>query len=326
MNREQIIAFRDHGQCEGNRDDFIRALCNAALLGASGFEAGKRAAKDEATMARHGMGCYIAMPPQWRDGYACASMDIAQRIDALQPGVEAEQNAAVADLAMMMRRMAYKMRHHGDASLKPLADSAEKLMRKYGVEGSPFRGIQLHEGEGNGVMPELQTKPAEAAPVEGLADEIEQYLYQRPEIAANKPIIHSLLTRAAAALRTRAEPVAQEKTCAWLAPIGDPLTARKAKDIIAREGYYVTGVVMTNSDSSKCIVDLSAVRWFPKLMDFFTMMHPDDAPPLPSAQVVVPREQLRKWHRVTAQVAGHDSWGREIQDEMWSMLAAAEAK
>ena len=38
--------------------------------------------------------------------------------------------------------------------------------------------------------------------------------------------------------------------------------------------------------------------------------------------VMVPRERLQIWHRVVAQVAGHDEWGREIQGEMWAMLSA----
>jgi len=43
----------------------------------------------------------------------------------------------------------------------------------------------------------------------------------------------------------------------------------------------------------------------------------------PSGMVLVPREQLQKWHAVTAQLCGTDEWGREMQDQMWALLSAA---
>ncbi len=43
----------------------------------------------------------------------------------------------------------------------------------------------------------------------------------------------------------------------------------------------------------------------------------------PSDMVAVPREQLQKWHAVTAQLCGADEWGREMQDQMWAMISAA---
>jgi hypothetical protein len=55
------------------------------------------------------------------------------------------------------------------------------------------------------------------------------------------------------------------------------LTHHKAQDIIKRDGYVVTGFVLTKNkegrEYSKCIVDMSAVRWFDDGMVFFRMMH-----------------------------------------------------
>lgn len=54
------------------------------------------------------------------------------------------------------------------------------------------------------------------------------------------------------------------------------LTHRKAQHIIERDGYAITGFVLTRGGPdkhSKCIVDMSAVRWFDDGMTFFRMMH-----------------------------------------------------
>lgn len=34
----------------------------------------------------------------------------------------------------------------------------------------------------------------------------------------------------------------------------------------------------------------------------------------------VPLEKLQVWHRVIAQVAGQDEWGREVQDEIYAAI------
>lgn len=52
------------------------------------------------------------------------------------------------------------------------------------------------------------------------------------------------------------------------------LTHQKTTDIIAREGYHVTGFVLTKGSGEKCIIDMSAVRWMDE-NEFFSMMHPD---------------------------------------------------
>jgi hypothetical protein len=55
------------------------------------------------------------------------------------------------------------------------------------------------------------------------------------------------------------------------------LTHHKAQHIIERDGYVLTGFVLTKNkegrEYSKCIVDMSAVRWFDDGMTFFRMMH-----------------------------------------------------
>ena len=56
------------------------------------------------------------------------------------------------------------------------------------------------------------------------------------------------------------------------------LTHNKTAHIIARDGFAMTGFVLTHEDGRKCIVDMSAVRWFHDTdgRKFFAMMHPDE--------------------------------------------------
>lgn len=56
------------------------------------------------------------------------------------------------------------------------------------------------------------------------------------------------------------------------------LTHNKTQHIIDRDGFAVTGFVLTHTDGRKCIVDMSAVRWFHDNdgLAFFMMMHPDN--------------------------------------------------
>lgn len=53
------------------------------------------------------------------------------------------------------------------------------------------------------------------------------------------------------------------------------LTHNKAKHIIESRGYSVTGFLLTNASGGKCIVDMSAVRWFDDKLVFQRMMHSD---------------------------------------------------
>lgn len=57
------------------------------------------------------------------------------------------------------------------------------------------------------------------------------------------------------------------------------LTHRKAQGIIKDNGYALTGFVLTDTDGRKCIVDMSAVRWFDDKHQFFRLMHTDALPP-----------------------------------------------
>lgn len=71
------------------------------------------------------------------------------------------------------------------------------------------------------------------------------------------------------------------------------LTHNKAKHVIKQNGYAVTGFVLTHEDGRKCLVDMSAVRWFHDKdgRAFFEMMHPDAkraAPVAPAGWVLVP--------------------------------------
>lgn len=54
-----------------------------------------------------------------------------------------------------------------------------------------------------------------------------------------------------------------------------PLTFEKIRHIIHRDGFFITGFVLTRENGEKCIVDMSAVRWLSK-DEFFNLMHPDN--------------------------------------------------
>jgi hypothetical protein len=54
------------------------------------------------------------------------------------------------------------------------------------------------------------------------------------------------------------------------------LTAEKADHIIRRDGYAITGVVMTRDDGHACLVNMSAVRWL-NPGDLWNIMHTDSA-------------------------------------------------
>ena len=55
----------------------------------------------------------------------------------------------------------------------------------------------------------------------------------------------------------------------------DRLTARKAADICQRDGYKVTGVVLSLEDGRACIVNRSAVRWLSGSRDLWNLMFPN---------------------------------------------------
>lgn len=59
--------------------------------------------------------------------------------------------------------------------------------------------------------------------------------------------------------------------------VGDRLTAKKADHICERDGYAVTGVVLTLPDGRACIVNRSAVRWLHGDDDLSNLMHTDTA-------------------------------------------------
>lgn len=70
----------------------------------------------------------------------------------------------------------------------------------------------------------------------------------------------------------------------------DRLTNEKASHIAIRDGYHVTGYVMTHAvdkETRKVIVDCSAVRWMGGT-EFFEMLHPPQA----SFDTIVDRYQL----------------------------------
>jgi hypothetical protein len=95
------------------------------------------------------------------------------------------------------------------------------------------------------------------------------------------------------------------------------LTHEKTKQIIERDGHKITGFVMTKDDGEKCIVDMSAVRWFFKGEDFSRMMHPDNAP-----RAEVQMQQLPVAHRMSRKTA----YGDWTHDERYWVDGAPSAE
>lgn len=54
------------------------------------------------------------------------------------------------------------------------------------------------------------------------------------------------------------------------------LTAAKAASLL-HDGWYVSGLVLTNEEGRTCIVDKSAVRWLGK-DEFWWLMHDSESP------------------------------------------------
>ncbi len=52
------------------------------------------------------------------------------------------------------------------------------------------------------------------------------------------------------------------------------MTVEKAADICTREGYEVTGFVLSNTQGPRCVVEMSAVRWL-DLDEMWKLMHPE---------------------------------------------------
>ena len=77
------------------------------------------------------------------------------------------------------------------------------------------------------------------------------------------------------------------------AVVGDRLTAEKADHICERDGYAVTGVVLTLPDGRACLVNMSAVRWLEDQNDLWEIMRPVEQPltsAAPSDQNLLLRE------------------------------------
>lgn len=84
--------------------------------------------------------------------------------------------------------------------------------------------------------------------------------------------------------------------------VSDPLTERKAADICDRDGYDVTGVVMTRvakegddfTGVQRCIVNLGAVRWFFDSGAWQRTMFPENQPDRVSEAVAAEREECSR--------------------------------
>lgn len=87
--------------------------------------------------------------------------------------------------------------------------------------------------------------------------------------------------------------------------VGDRLTAQKADHICERDGYAVTGVVLTLQDGRACIVNQSAVRWLSGVRDLWNLMHTNslDNVRMVAEAVAVEREACAK---VCDEL--HDQW------------------
>lgn len=78
--------------------------------------------------------------------------------------------------------------------------------------------------------------------------------------------------------------------------IGDRITAQKAAHIIERDGYKVTGIVLTLDDGRACIVNMGAVRWLHGARDMWNLLFTDskDNVEAIASAVAVEREACAK--------------------------------
>ncbi|MDR8102495.1 hypothetical protein KPB04_12230 [Burkholderia cenocepacia] len=56
---------------------------------------------------------------------------------------------------------------------------------------------------------------------------------------------------------------------------GDRLTDEKARHIMRRDGYKLTGVVLATDDGARCIVEMGAMRWL-SIDQWWALTHPND--------------------------------------------------
>ncbi|MCA7959463.1 hypothetical protein LGM14_18355 [Burkholderia multivorans] len=64
---------------------------------------------------------------------------------------------------------------------------------------------------------------------------------------------------------------------------GDRLTDEKARHIMQRDGYKLTGVVLATDDGARCIVEMGAVRWLSH-NESWSLMHPVDLRRAPASE------------------------------------------
>lgn len=117
--------------------------------------------------------------------------------------------------------------------------------------------------------------------------------------------------------------------------VGDRLTADKAACIAERDGYKVTGVVMTRiaqegddfTGVQRCIVNLGGVRWFNDAQRWHDeIMFPEGRPKL--AEVIAQRDEL------LAACEGVIAWDKrrqfvipyKVRDPIHAAIAAAKEK
>lgn len=91
----------------------------------------------------------------------------------------------------------------------------------------------------------------------------------------------------------------------------DRLTRQKATHIIARDGFQVSGVVLTKPNGSVCIVDKSAVRWLTG-DELFRVMHPDAPPDGDAGRDRLDAERYR-FIRATTKAVRDDNGGGRVE-------------
>lgn len=76
--------------------------------------------------------------------------------------------------------------------------------------------------------------------------------------------------------------------------VGDALTGRKAADICERDGYVVTGVILSRESGEACLVNRQAVRWLSGERDLHGLMFPNHRPDPIAEAVAEEREACAK--------------------------------
>lgn len=223
---------------------------------AAAFEAGYTLLEEGSDRA------WSAFAYEWPGGPAEVDAALASR-DA-----EIERLRHASDAALLLRNAlenakgaALAGRHLDlseiDEALRPIGQSTQRFAAIIGTP-HPTQAAEIGEILSAG----LASHAAEQPPAAMIVD----------VSAIDKDALAEAMKRARPVLVASQEPTLVDRINDLT---NDRLTAHKAGHICERDGYAVTGVILTKDDGRACLVNMSAVRWLGGVRDLWNLMHTD---------------------------------------------------